>query len=402
MDNSREQEQFAKWQKIKSHLNKHFHEPDFISLRVALAQYAVHFYLNEKPVWCFILGNSGCGKSEIINNGINGLPFVVPVSILNENSFLSGFGEKMGLLMNLEEIEKIKNGILMFNDFSTFLGLREETRKILQSQLRDMFDGSLQKSVGSKNKQLSWKGKITIIANCTPSLERHWTVGNDLGERFLFCRYKPPTVDRTLEHKTIQHVNNNANGVTSEYVRLLRDYANYQEFHEISLSEDYQLDTGLFHLAQLVEWCRTTVVRDNYSSTKSITDVETTSSPQRLFKSALQIAKGAATINARVIPNNNDLSLARKAMLDTMPLKRFKIIKYLLTKFNQQVSTFDKGTLTSGIDMVPITLWREIENLSVIKVLTISKDKFTKQIKAVSLTSDFKEMITNSKILKKH
>ena len=100
--------------------------------------------------------------------------------------------------------------------------------------------------------------------------------------------------------------------------------------------------------------------------------------------------------------DNNDLSLARKAMLDTMPLKRFKIIKYLLTKFNQQVSTFDKGTLTSGIDMVPITLWREIENLSVIKVLTISKDKFTKQIKAVSLTSDFKEMITNSKILKKH
>lgn len=395
----KEKKQVIKWNKIKDFLNTYYHQPDFISLRICLAQYATHFYLNDPPVWSFILGQSSSGKSAIVINAISRLPYVHQVSTLGINSFLSGYGEKSGLLKNMEKIDGISNGILAFNDFSTFLGLREDTRKDLQGQLRDMFNGRLSKEVGNKSTSLSWEGKVTIMAACTNSLERHWTLGNDLGERFIYSRYASPNMhdDDEIVDAIIAQSQNNSVLTRQEYTDLVSGYADYQSFEPITLSKNYIKENGLYVLAKFVEICRTSVIRDNYAPGRPITDIEDTAIPTRLLQSALQIAKGSATINHREQPNAFDLKLTRKILLDTMPLRRSRIIKYIVKGIKQNKLSVENSELIAALGIPKISAGRELGNFEALNLLTITRDKFTKMPTKVTVTPFLHQLIKDSK-----
>lgn len=152
---------------LKEFLERYYFEPDIRALTVALSIYCAHTSLQDDPVWSFFVGPSGGQKTSVIIRGLSFLPNTHVVDSLGLGSFLSGYGSRNGIL------QRMTNGMILFPDFSTFLGLKPEVRTELQAQLRSMYEGRLVKVVGSKDKEIVWKGKVSIIAACTEAIERY-------------------------------------------------------------------------------------------------------------------------------------------------------------------------------------------------------------------------------------
>ncbi len=56
------------------------------------------------------------------------------------------------------------------------------------ADLRRIFDGHLRKEVGTTGDLLEWHGRITCAVAVTPDVDRHYSVFQTLGERFVMIR----------------------------------------------------------------------------------------------------------------------------------------------------------------------------------------------------------------------
>lgn len=314
-----------RWLAIHNHLNKHYEQPDVAVLRIALAQYAAHFCLSDPPVWSFILGPSSSGKTRIILNALGALPQTKQLDAITPNTFISGFGKKFGVLKQLPN----QHGILLFSDFSTFLGLRQEARAEIQGQLRRVYDGELSKDVGNKkaSEQSSWKGKVTIIAACTDALERHWSVERDLGERFLQVRMKTRSLSDMdmITTKSIEMIGKERQ-IAEEYEQLIKDFVDPETLQEAHIMKHWD-KFGLHELTKLVAVARTSVIRDIYRN--EIVDISTWEFPGRLVKEIIGIAKGNAMLSRRDVTSPSDVKLAMRIGLNTIPRRRYQMLNTL-------------------------------------------------------------------------
>ena len=93
-------------------------------------------------------------------------------------------GAKGGLLRLINEF-----GILVCKDFGSMLSMHTETRAEVMSALRELFDGSWTRHLGTDGgRTLSWKGKLGLIFAAPPVIDLYYAVIGSLGNRFLFSR----------------------------------------------------------------------------------------------------------------------------------------------------------------------------------------------------------------------
>ena len=80
-------------------------------------------------------------------------------------------------------------GILLCKDFSGVLSMHREDRARALAALREIFDGSWSRPVGTGGgRVLTWHGKCGLVGAVTPSIDRHSAVLGALGERFVLYR----------------------------------------------------------------------------------------------------------------------------------------------------------------------------------------------------------------------
>jgi hypothetical protein len=165
------------------------HLPDPGPLYVVLATVVANKMTGD-PVWLLLVGPSSSGKTELLG-GAMGLPDVFGAATLSEASLLSGTPRKEvspeakgGLLLQIGEF-----GVLVLKDFGSILSLnREESPRVLAA-LREIYDGSWTRYVGSDGgRRLHWSGKIGLLAGATPAIDGHHSVMSALGERFVMFR----------------------------------------------------------------------------------------------------------------------------------------------------------------------------------------------------------------------
>src|SRR5262249_45386874 len=130
-------------------LSKHFYKPDFQAIRIVLGAMQSHYLKLGDPAWLFLVAPPGSGKTTISIMVASGLPEVLMLSDVTENTFLSGFhGHKQpGLLEKIGETvtegttqTTTGNAILLVKDFTTVLSMRREKRGAILSQLREIHD----------------------------------------------------------------------------------------------------------------------------------------------------------------------------------------------------------------------------------------------------------------------
>src|SRR5215831_13165678 len=72
-------------------LHRFFYKPDLQALRIVLGTLKSHYLNLGDPAWLFLVAPPGTGKTTMAILSASGLPSVIPLGALTENTFLSGF-----------------------------------------------------------------------------------------------------------------------------------------------------------------------------------------------------------------------------------------------------------------------------------------------------------------------
>ncbi len=297
-------------------------DPSIGALYVSLAA-AIANRLEGDAVWLLLVGAPGSGKTEMLSSLV-GLPDVYSVSTLTEGSLLSGTSQrekakdaKGGLLRQVGDF-----GILVLKDFGSALSLNRDSRGQILQGLREIYDGSWTRHVGTDGgRVLHWRGKVGIVGGSTAAIDSFHSVMASLGERFVFYRIPKGTPSETAG-KALTHLGREAamRGELGEAVRGLMSGVTIPG--AVSIGEREK--SWLVGLATLTAQCRAATVRDGYR--REVELIPGAESPMRL---SLVLAKLAISLEVLGVERKARYALILKVGLDSMPDIRRRLVEFL-------------------------------------------------------------------------
>lgn len=350
----------AAWRKLADHISEWFYQPDLDALRISLATAISHFSHEDDPVWLYVVGVPGSGKTSIIVECLSVIEKSRVLSDLSVPSLISGMS-KPGKCANYGLLHEVgKSAIFIFKDFTTILTKRREDRDQVLGALREIYDGRYSRQFGtSKRTESLWQGKITVVAAVTPAIESMWAVNNKMGDRFVQVRLPRADGVETAQfaRKQIGHkleLKEMMRALTREFIK-----AGSGTF---SPSISALLSNEMDSLAEVVAWLRCHVDHDQRDRILYVGQPEM---PTRLIQSFTQIARSHATLFRRDI-NSDDIRLARRVAIDTIPMTRLRIFQTIPDEAS--ITRTEVAKLT-GLARSTITyLTDELEALHVLSV----------------------------------
>jgi hypothetical protein len=159
-----------------------------------------------RPVWMFLVGPPGCGKTLPMMT-VQNSPFVYVTSAFRPAALISGWGMNGGEDVSL--IPKLNGKILLVKDMSSLLSQNKDAVAEILGLLRDAYDGSCAKAFGT-GVQREYVSRFGFIGATTPEIDANWSVNTRLGERFLRYRIKTPPhqiyqkIESALAHLMIE------------------------------------------------------------------------------------------------------------------------------------------------------------------------------------------------------
>lgn len=314
--------------------------------------------LDGDPVWLLLVAASGGGKTEFLNALLR-LEGVHTAAVLTEAALLSGTSKREtandargGLLRVIGS-----RGILLHKDFGSVLSMNRDQRAALLGALREIFDGSWTRHVGTDGgRTLHWEGKLALIAGCTPVIDQHHAVTSQLGERFVMYR-------AALTDPAQQAIRSLANISTVGRVRSELRTAVQGLFAGVELDhvpEFSPIDVDrLVALASLVVRCRSAVVRDPHS--REIEFVPDAEAPGRLVTVLGRLLTGLRLIG---LDDIEAWRVTRKAGLDSMPAIRRQILELLLVAHEAADEPYTTAAIGEACGLPTQTARRALQDLT--------------------------------------
>lgn len=295
--------------------------PDTEPLLAILGTLAGNLLAQDDPIWLLAVGPPSGGKTEQIWPA-TALPFVHPAATLTEAALLSGTSRreraasaKGGLLRSIGDF-----GVIICKDFGSVLSMNRDTRAALMAALREVFDGSWTRHVGSDGgTTLHWQGKVGLIAGCTPIIDRHHAVMSSLGERFLLVRLPP--AEKTQATRMRQHAGRVKEMRADLAVAVAGLFAEPLPDPRPVAEDEW---ARLVDLAWLVTHCRSSVERDSYS--RQIELVPGAEAPGRLTAMLATLLSGLDSIG---VDRATAWEVVRRVGLDSMPALRRRVLDSL-------------------------------------------------------------------------
>lgn len=201
---------------IKTEFEKYIVFKDDRILEMTLASVVGNLLVDRDPLWLFIVAPSSGGKSTIVAP-IAAISAVHFVDDLTEKTLLSGYKIK-GKEMSLLKI--IGSGILAFSDFTSILAKNPMSRNEILGQMRLVYDGIFKKVTGTGT--IEWRGKMGVVAACTPDIYLLLESVRSAGERFIFYWLEQPSDDEIYTKQQEVHKS------SKEITEIMKDfYAKY-------------------------------------------------------------------------------------------------------------------------------------------------------------------------------
>ncbi len=303
------------------------------------------------PVWLLLVGPPGCGKTEFLNPLI-ALPDSHAAATLTEAALLSGTskkdtaeGAKGGLLREIG-----KYGIIVAKDFGSVLSMHRDARSGLLAALREIYDGEWTRHLGvDGGKRLHWKGKIGMIAACTPAIDSHHAVMGSMGERFVLYRIHV-TNDEQHAALALAHIGRE-HAMRSELTEATRQVIdNAKRIEPLSPHDNGKLVT----LATFAVKCRSAVERD--SRTREIEYVPDAEAPSRLV---LMLGRMLAALRAIGVSDHDAWRYTVHLALDSMPALRKDVLVTLATLGESHTKT-----IADQLRLPTTTVRRTLEDLT--------------------------------------
>ena len=256
---------------------------------------------------------------------------------------------KGGLLRELGEF-----GLILCKDFGSLLSMRHDARTPVLAALREVYDGSWTRHVGSEGgRSLSWQGKAGFMGGCTPTIDRHYAVVATMGDRFLLFRM--PRTDAGQQAATaLNHGGDRETAMRRELGAAAAGLFSRLDRSEHELDEDERDE--LIRLAVLVARCRSAVERDSHH-TREIELVPEPEAPARLVKSLERLRAGLLALGT---DKTTLWEVVRKTALDSMPALRRAAIDTLVERAAPATTTAIAETVLHPT----ITTRRVLEDLA--------------------------------------
>ena len=372
-------EQTRRWKHLTTYVHQWFHEPPMEALELVLSTYLAHHCLAEEAVWMFLLAPPGYGKTRLLIKPVCKLKNLRPVDSLSSKTFLSGYGSgECGLLKQFNQ-EPVNHGVIVFSDFSTFLHLDPRERAEIQAQMRVLYDRNMPLTVyvGNKTEPLSWEGKLTCIAACTPQLEHYWSINRELGERWL--TYRIPVDSSTQAQKARANKSKEQIGREDEIDSHIEEI-----IHSLIKNASSAIDTDsefgqkaiqeVTSIALLVSRLQVVVSRN---STSKVTSVSDAAGAGRMVKSLLQIMYGNVMLFDSMTITQRGLDIAKKVGMDGISTNRYRVVQAL---YNMPSRSLTKTELAHVTAIPATSLEMTIEDLTEMDLVFCSGGSYSPRI----------------------
>lgn len=352
-------EKFANFDEVIKVYENWFHIEDPDLLRVVHACIIAH-KLDAKPLWILLLAPPSGTKTSVLQDLYVLEKYNVKfLSELTPKTFVSGDKHYKGLL------DEIKNGVIVFKDFTTILQLDSTSRNEILQQLREIWDGMYDKKFGT-GKSVHWEGKITVLAGCTEAYETYREIDQTLGERFLI--YRPKIKEREqMVWKSIQQVGKEKQ-MRRELQQAILSFHKTIEFDnddEEFLTVPEDLLKRIVMLSDIITLLRSGVKRDYKKEIEYVPEPEL---PARLAQQLLILLKALSILHKKAFAEEEEYAIVKNLSLMTVPTKKYKILQFLINKKNKPHSTTE---IAEALNYTRTTTYRYLEELWCFKVLSM-------------------------------
>lgn len=269
---------------IKNEIQKYQYLEDTGIVDVTVASIIANNLKIADPVWLVIIGASSGGKSQIVRPiALSNPTFIHRIDDVTENTFLSGQGQDMSLLVKMGN-----HGIITISDFTVIMSKNSESRNAILSQFRMIYDGEMVKHSGSKKEAIKWNGYMGVIAGSTPSIYHSFEEVADMGERFVYYRMKEFSAEKATHlalsrGKNGKVLDTELSGLYKEYIQAVLRGA----VEDIVVSDTVK--ERIIEIAMFAERIRTPVKTDFKG--ERITHIPLPAYPMRVSIQMLAIAK---------------------------------------------------------------------------------------------------------------
>ena len=332
--------------------------PDPAQIYAILGAMAANHFNNSHPVWLVVVGPPSSGKSDPLKC-LDVLPAVQFASEVSQGGLLScsprkerNPGSTGGLLTKMGAF-----GILVISDMSPTLSMHPENLGKFLSLMRDVYDGRVIRHAGQDGGQTrEWTGKMGLIAAATGDIDRHHSVINALGDRYLYFRMPAGNINDKMWR---------AHGRKSNAKAIRAAIASLFGFIAMADQPEIAVETAktLQGVAKFVAITRTAVIREGVART--IEFLPQPEEPVRLYLVLKTLYCGLIYIG---LSETEAMGIVTKVALDSLPPARLMAIKTVLGSVvpaTMKAMMGQKGDVFSET-----TVRRALEDLECFRVLT--------------------------------
>jgi hypothetical protein len=346
--------------------------------------------LEGDPLWMFMVAPPGGMKSELLMS-LGQCERVYACSSLTPHSLVSGASFTGGDDPSL--IPKLNGKVLIIKDFTTIITMMAMARDEIFGQLRDAYDGRIEKQFGN-GVYRKYESTFGIIAGVTPIIDTCGTQG--LGERFLKYRMdvehsQQDEDDRIM--RAIDNVNMEVGMREALGVAAARFLAN--EMPEQLPTLTFSQKRKVVSLAKLAARLRGVVNRDKYN-TGLLTSKSSHEIGTRLAKQFMKLAFGIAIYYGEETIGKRTMRLMAKVALDSVPDKMEEVLRALYELSGLQGKGVTIGEVAKKSKrLTQSTVYRAMDDLLLIGVA--KREKHGDTI-GWSLSDHVRDMIAVSKV----
>jgi hypothetical protein len=276
----------------------------------------------SEPVWIQVIGPPSSHKTESLRPLLTYMDSI-PLSSLTANGLVSGHRDKDGNDPSL--ILKLDGKNLVIKDMTALHTMPRADRDKVFGDLRDAFDGSCSKASGMSG-FTAYKARFGVVCAVTEVVDAFSKESQQLGERFLSFRtfrYLPTHRDACIYLQHVLSVAAEKAQWRSHLCATVEDAfsaikTRYAHYGPPSMSDEIRQQVII--LAHLLTQFRTTPV----NSTPITGEMAS-----RVVQQLVNLGDIHACADNRTEWNEDDLSLIRRIVIDTLPVQRRRLITVL-------------------------------------------------------------------------
>jgi len=350
-------------------LNKRLvlHKEQLQQFDIFFATIMANLKTKGRPVWILFVGPPGCGKT-LPMMAIQYAPYVYMASAFRSTALISGWGVKGGEDMSL--IPKLDGKILLVKDMSSLLSQHKEVVAEVLGLLRDAYDGSCSRPYATGVERV-YTSRFGFIGATTPTIDAHWSLNVQLGERFLRyrCRATPDQIYEKID-RALEGLASEAE-VDLEIENLCLGFLKYLTTVDDSVKKLHLSRTKeIGRLAQLGAILRTVVSRNPYG--QEVLVVPVWEEATRYAKQLAKMALGLAYIRGKSTNDEEEMTDLKALVRDGMDARVEKICRIVYAK---------PGLAHDKIaEMISLPVWTVrvcLDNLAVARVVYHQQNSFS-------------------------